>query len=38
MVEAVRVHLRDNGVQPRHFHYEKFAPSAAETAIPTAAA
>jgi benzoate/toluate 1,2-dioxygenase reductase subunit len=27
MVEAVRVLLRDKGVEPRHFHYEKFAPS-----------
>ncbi len=29
MVEAVRVFLRDKGVEPRHFHYEKFAPSEA---------
>lgn len=27
MVEAVRVFLKDKGVEPRHFHYEKFAPS-----------
>jgi benzoate/toluate 1,2-dioxygenase reductase subunit len=27
MVEAVREFLRDKGVTPRHFHYEKFAPS-----------
>lgn len=27
MVEAVRTFLRDKGVEPRHFHYEKFAPS-----------
>lgn len=26
MVEAVRTFLRDKGVTPRHFHYEKFAP------------
>jgi benzoate/toluate 1,2-dioxygenase reductase subunit len=29
MVEAVRLFLRDKGVTPRHFHYEKFAPSEA---------
>jgi benzoate/toluate 1,2-dioxygenase reductase component len=29
MVEAVRVFLRDKGVEPKHFHYEKFAPSEA---------
>lgn len=27
MVEAVRIFLRDKGVEPRRFHYEKFAPS-----------
>jgi benzoate/toluate 1,2-dioxygenase reductase component len=27
MVEAVRTFLRDKGVTPTHFHYEKFAPS-----------
>ncbi|MGA1799018.1 benzoate 1,2-dioxygenase electron transfer component BenC [Sphingomonas sp. 4RDLI-65] len=27
MVEAVRTFLRDKGVAPKHFHYEKFAPS-----------
>ena len=27
MVEAVRTFLRDRGVTPTHFHYEKFAPS-----------
>lgn len=27
MVEAVRVFLRDKGVQPAHFHYEKFSAS-----------
>jgi benzoate/toluate 1,2-dioxygenase reductase subunit len=27
MVEAVRIFLRDKGVTPAHFHYEKFAPS-----------
>ncbi|MCW2241461.1 benzoate 1,2-dioxygenase electron transfer component BenC [Azospirillum canadense] len=27
MVEAVRVHFRDQGVTPVNFHYEKFAPS-----------
>ena len=32
MVEAVRVFLRDKGVEPRHFHYEKFAPSEAGVA------
>jgi benzoate/toluate 1,2-dioxygenase reductase subunit len=29
MVEAVRTFLRDKGVEPTHFHYEKFAPSEA---------
>jgi len=29
MVEAVRMFLRDKGVEPRHFHYEKFVPSEA---------
>ena len=29
MVEAVRQFLRDKGVEPKHFHYEKFAPSEA---------
>jgi len=29
MVEAVRQFLRDKGAEPRHFHYEKFAPSEA---------
>ena len=27
MVEAVRTFLKDRGVEPKHFHYEKFAPS-----------
>lgn len=27
MVEAVRTFLKDKGVQPTHFYYEKFAPS-----------
>lgn len=29
MVEAVRVFLKNTGVEPRHFRYEKFAPSEA---------
>ncbi|RYY27098.1 MAG: 2Fe-2S iron-sulfur cluster binding domain-containing protein [Sphingomonadales bacterium] len=29
MVEAVRKFLSEKGVEPRHFHYEKFAPSEA---------
>lgn len=29
MVEAVRTFLKDKGVEPRHFHYEKFNPSEA---------
>lgn len=29
MVEAVRTFLRDKGVEPAHFHYEKFVPSEA---------
>ncbi len=33
MVEAVRVFLREKGVEPRHFHYEKFAPSEAPVAV-----
>jgi len=32
MVEAVRTFLREKGVTPAHFHYEKFAPSEAEKA------
>lgn len=32
MVEAVRLFLRDKGVTPAHFHYEKFAPSEPERA------
>jgi benzoate/toluate 1,2-dioxygenase reductase subunit len=28
MVDAVRVHFRENKVTPRNFHYEKFVPSA----------
>lgn len=36
MVEAVRVFLRERGVDPRHFHYEKFAPT--EAAITAVAA
>ncbi|EIZ79645.1 benzoate dioxygenase, ferredoxin reductase component [Novosphingobium sp. Rr 2-17] len=36
MVEAVRVFLRERGVEPQHFHYEKFAPS--ETSVAAAAA
>lgn len=36
MVEAVRIFLKDKGVEPKHFHYEKFAPS--ETSITVAAA
>lgn len=36
MVEAVRTFLRDKGVAPRHFHYEKFAPS--DTSVTAAAA
>lgn len=28
MVDAVRRHLDDSGVQPAHFHYEKFTPNA----------
>jgi len=36
MVEAVRVFLRDRGIEPKHFHYEKFAPS--ETSVTAAAA
>lgn len=31
MVEAVRQFLRDKGVTPAHFHYEKFAPSEVES-------
>ena len=29
MVEAVRAFLRDKGVTPKHFHYEKFTPNEA---------
>jgi benzoate/toluate 1,2-dioxygenase reductase subunit len=29
MVEAVRTFLCDRGIDPKHFHYEKFAPSEA---------
>jgi benzoate/toluate 1,2-dioxygenase reductase subunit len=29
MVDAVRKHFDDNGVQPNSFHYEKFTPNAA---------
>ena len=32
MVEAVRLFLREKGVTPAHFHYEKFAPSETEKA------
>lgn len=32
MVEAVRLFLKDKGVEPAHFHYEKFAPSEASVA------
>lgn len=32
MVEAVRTALRDRGLAPAHFHYEKFAPT---EAVPT---
>lgn len=32
MVEAVRVSLREKGIQPSHFYYEKFAPSEAVAA------
>jgi len=32
MVEAVRLFLREKGVEPAHFHYEKFA--AASEAVP----
>ncbi|WP_102224899.1 benzoate 1,2-dioxygenase electron transfer component BenC [Acidimangrovimonas sediminis] len=32
MVEAVRSFLRDKGVDPANFHYEKFTPSAVEEA------
>lgn len=32
MVEAVRLFLRDAGVTPAHFHYEKFSPSEAVAA------
>ena len=35
MVEAVRTFLRDKGVEPKHFHYEKFAPS--ESSVKAAA-
>ncbi|MBT9385327.1 ring-hydroxylating dioxygenase ferredoxin reductase family protein [Pseudooceanicola sp. CBS1P-1] len=32
MVEAVRRFLAEKGVEPAHFHYEKFTPSATEAA------
>ncbi len=35
MVEAVRTFLRDRDVEPKHFHYEKFAPS--ESSVKAAA-
>ena len=33
MVEAVRKWLADQGVTPANFHYEKFSPSGAVTAV-----
>jgi ferredoxin-NADP reductase len=30
MVEAVRAHIDALGVEPAHFHYEKFTPAVAD--------
>ncbi|GAA4078008.1 benzoate 1,2-dioxygenase electron transfer component BenC [Nocardioides kongjuensis] len=38
MVEAVRTHVADAGIEPTGFYYEKFAPAVPEATSPAAAA